>query len=160
MKLKQEVVKVGAKGFTLAVLPNKDQLDEAISQNGRCSPTECWHYVAIAKLMEEMAPGERHHVRVDAGHVKLNYRGWRYIADTPRHVKRSLMLFDKGRYDEVYVREYQLRFRRTTKIKAANTKRKAQINAARRARIAAGSDEPRRNYQNLRARIEGFSGIV
>lgn len=154
--------KAGTKGFLLSVLPSRDALDEAITANGFCDPTDCWHYVAISALMEELQPGARHHVRVDAGHVKLIYRGWRYIADTPRHVKHSLMLFDKKRYSEVRVREYNLRFRRTTKIQIVSERRRDEINTARKARIAAGGDEQRRykGRPSLRKRIEGFSGIV
>ena len=157
---KSTAPKPGTKGFMLDVLPSKDCLDEAIAANGKCNPTECWHFVAINKLMDRFASNERHHVRVDAGHIKLNYRGWRYVADTPRHVKRSLMLFDRGRYNEVHIRSYTLRFRRTTKIVATTLRRKEQINAARRARIAAGSNEPQRDYSGLRKRVAGFSGIV
>jgi hypothetical protein len=116
--------------------------------------------VAINKLMELLEPGARHHVRVDAGHVKLNYRGWRYVADTPRHVKISLMLFDKKRYEEVYIRAYSLQFRRATKIKPYTAKRAAQIDAARDRRIAEGRDYYPPPPVSLRKRVEGFSSIV
>lgn len=159
MNSDRDAPRPGTKGFMLDVMPSKDCLDSAIAANGQCNPTKCWHFVGINKLMDKLAPGERHHVRVDAGHIKLNFGGWRYVADTPVHVKRSLMLFDAGRYDDLYIRRYKLRFRRTTKIKEATAERKQQINAARQARIAAGSDEPHRVY-NLRARVEGFSGVV
>lgn len=144
------------------VTPNREALDVAIANNGACSPTDCWHYVEINRVMEEMAPGERHHIRVDAGHVKLNYRGYRYIADVPLSVKRSLMRFDQKLYDEVTCRKYKLRFRRTSKIVKSSAERKAAINQARKDRIAAGADEPRRykGKPTLRTRIEGFSGIV
>ncbi len=152
-------VKAAARGFSLKVLPSREHLDNALIADGQCNPTDCWHYVAINQLMDLMSPGEKHHVRVDAGHIRLNYRGWRYVADTPRHVKRSLMLFDLGRYNEVHVREYTLRFRRTTKIVPVTKERQESINKARHARIAAGGDERRRVY-NLRERVEGFSGLV
>ena len=109
-------------------------------------------------VMSEIDPGENHHVRVDAGHVRINYQGWRYIADAPRHVKRSLMLFDKKLYEQVHIRAYTLRFRRTTKIVAIPRERQDQINAARKERAAAGYAD--RRYPNLRKRVEGFSGIV
>jgi hypothetical protein len=150
----------GAKGFSLAVMPTRQALDKAIDQNGFCDPRKCWHFVAINALMERLEPEAKHHVRVDAGHIKTNYRGWRYIADTPRHVKRGLMLFDLRRYDEVYIRQYTLRFRRTTKIIPISRDRQDQINLARAKRIAAGGDEHKRNYPDLHKRVEGFSGIV
>lgn len=152
--------KAGIKGFSLSVLPSRDALDKAINYDGFCDPRKCWHFVAISALMERMEPGEQHHVRVDAGHIKLNYRGWRYVADSPRHVKRSLMLFDLKRYDEVYIREYKLRFRRTTRIVPISRERQDQINALRRERVALGGDERKRKYPNMRKRIEGFSGVV
>jgi hypothetical protein len=152
--------KAGAKVFTMDVLPSGEDLNDALAANGQCDPKNCWHYMAISKILERWAPGERHVVKVDAGHIKCNYRGWHYMSDAPRHVKRSLMLFDAGRYEEVHTRKYRLRFRRVRKIVKATADRKAQINRARTARIAAGSDEPKRKYPNLRARVEGFSGIV
>lgn len=149
----------GTAGFLLPVTPSKEALDDAIAADGKCNPTRCWHKVAISKLMDTLAPGETHHVRVDAGHIKLNFGGWRYVADTPRHVKRSLMLFDAERYSDLRIRSYKLRFRRTTKIVPHTRKRQEQINAARIKRITAGSEETQKVY-NLRARVEGFSGIV
>lgn len=160
MKDKIVAPKAGVSGFSLSVLPTRDCLDKAIDQDGFCDPRKCWHFVAISALMERLEPGAKHHVRVDAGHIKLNYRGWRYVADTPRHVKRSLMLFDLKRYDEVYIREYKVRFRRTTKIVPVSRERQDQINAARELRIAAGGGERKHKYPNMRKRIEGFSSVV
>lgn len=156
MSVKSTVPKAGTQGFLLAVLPNREDLNKAIAVNGFCHPKKCWHRMAIYSLMERLEPNENHHVRVDAGHIKVNYRGWRYTADTPAHVKRSLMLFDAKKYDEVYIREYKLRFRRTTKIIPVTRERQDQINAARKERFAEGKDD-RRGYPNLRKRVTGFS---
>jgi len=152
--------KAGARNFSITVVPTRDALNKAIELNGYCDPTKCWHFVAIFAVLELLEPGARHMVKVDAGHVKVNYCGYKYIADTPVFVKRSLMLFDLGRYDEVVVRRYILRFRRLYKITKMTRERKDQINAARNARIAAGSDERQRRYSCIRKRVEGFSGIV
>lgn len=160
MAKSKDAPKPGTKGFLLKVTPSRDCLQEAIAQNGFCCPSKCWHYVAINKLMEQFEPGVKHHVRVDAGHIKLNYQGWRYIANTPRTVKRSLMLFDLKRYDEVHIREYSLRFQRTTKIIPFSKERKAQIYAARDRRIEEGRDYYPRPAVSLRKRVEGFSSIV
>ena len=150
--------KPGSKGFALSVLPSRAALDAALADNGQCNPTKCWHYVAINVLLNRLDPDEtHHHVRVDAGHIKCNYRGWRYVADTPRHVKHSLMLFDAGRYNEVRVRQYMLRFRRTTKIVKISKERQQQITAALANHRAVYGRE---KVRNLRARVEGFSGIV
>jgi hypothetical protein len=61
----------------------------AVMSASAAIPTGCG---TPARARRRDEPGAPHHVRVDAGHIKTNYRGWRYIADTPRHVKRSLML--------------------------------------------------------------------
>ena len=154
------IPKAGVKGFLMTVNPNREALDEAISYNGFCDPRKCWHFVAISAEMEQLEPGAKHFVRVDAGHIKVNYRGWRYLADVPRHVKRGLLLFDRKLYDQVYIRQYKLRFHRTTKIIPISQERQDQINADRVKRIAAGGDEHKRKYPNMRKRVEGFSGIV
>jgi hypothetical protein len=158
MSKTNEAPKAGTKGFLLKVLPSKAQLEEAVAANGQCNPTDCWHYVAISTKMISIDPGAKHHVRVDAGHIRLNYRGWRYVADTPRHVKRSLMLFDRGFYEQVHVREYSLRFHRTTKIVKISKERQEQITEALAKRCAVFGRQEKAH--NLRARVEGFSGIV
>lgn len=159
MKTKNPAPKTGSTGFPMMVMPDREQLDKAISDDGFCHPSKCWHKVAVNAIL--MAWGETNaRVKVDAGHIKLNYKGWRYVADTPRHVKRSLMLFDKKLYDEVRVREYSLRFRRGKKILAVSAKRREEINAARIARVEAGGNERKRAYPSMRKRVEGFSSVV
>ena len=149
----------GAKSFCFTVSPDRSALDAAIEQNGFCEPKKCWHFVAISALIEQMEPGANHHVRVDGAHIRLNYRGWRYIADVPLHVKRTILYFDRGMYDRVHARSYKLRFRRTTKIIPISRARQDQVNAARKERAAAGRPD-RTNYPSLRKRVEGLSGIV
>ena len=156
---KNKAPKPGATGFALRISPTRKHLDKAIEADGFCDPRNCWHRMAIFHVMNEIDPGENHHIGVDAGHVKIHFQGWRYVADSPRHVKHSLMLFDMKKYGDVHIRAYTLRFRRTTKIVAIPRARQAQINAARKERVAAGILD-RRNYPNLRKRVEGFSGIV
>jgi hypothetical protein len=161
MKSKNVAPVAGTKGFAMAVMPERKYLDKAIENQGFCNPSKCWHKVAIASIVDAWGPVNSPHIRVDAGHVKLNYRGWRYIADTPLHVKRSLMLFDKKRYDEVHIREYTLRFRRTTKVIRVSRERQDAINASRSARIRAGSNE-RKKYSGptMRDRVVGHSSVV
>jgi len=149
----------GAKKFSFAVSPDRKALEAAIEQNGFCEPKKCWHFVAISALIEQMESGVNHHVRVDGAHIKLNYRGWRYVADVPLHVKRTILYFDKGMYDRVHARSYKLRFRRTTKIIPISRERQDQVNAARKEREAAGKPD-RKDYPSMRRRVEGLSGIV
>lgn len=160
MNPKVAIPKPGAKGFSLTVLPTRGCLATAIESNGFCHPRLCWHFVAINKLMDVLEPGAKHYVRVDAGHIKVNYRGYRYVADTPAHVKRSLMLFDAGRYDEVRIRQYAVRFRRTSRIEEYTEARKEQLIAARRVRVAEGRDSYAPPPVSLRKRVAGFSSIV
>jgi|SRR6187397_2104958 hypothetical protein len=149
--------RAGTKGFMLTVVPTRTALEDAIGENGFCHPKKCWHRMALYSIMQGLDPNGNHHIRVDAGHIKLNYKGYHYVADTPLHVKRSLMLFDAQRYDEVRIRAYNLRFRRTTKVRSPTRERQDQVNEARRERRAQGI--PARTY-NLRARVAGFSGVV
>jgi hypothetical protein len=149
----------GAKGFPLSILPSREDLQSAIAQNGKCDPQRCWHKVAITGVLHKMGE-DNPRVAVDAGHVRFKFKGWRYRCDTPRHVKRSLMLFDRGYYDQVYVRPYKLRAHRTTKVVPISAERQEQINKARDRRIKGGGNEHKRNYPSLRKRVEGFSSVV
>lgn len=160
-KTKNPAPTIGTKGFAMLVMPSRDHLEAAIADNGFCHPSKCWHKVAIFAILLAWFPGARaNDVKVDAGHIKLNYRGWRYIADTPRHVKRSLMLFDAKRYDEVHVREYTLRFRRTTKIVSATAAQRKQFSDRYFERIAGGWVPPKSGNPSLKKRVAGFSSIV
>jgi hypothetical protein len=150
--------KIGAKGFSLLVSPKQEVLNTAISKGAHCDPRSCWHYLEVAAILHAWDPDGNHHVRVDAGHVKFNLWGWRYVADTPRTVKRGLMLFDVERYNEIRIRPYKLRCKRMSKILPYSAERREQIYAARQARIEAG--KPDAKYQSLRKRVEGFSSIV
>jgi hypothetical protein len=145
----------------LTITTSHDDLNAAIKLDGKCTPDRCYHKIAISRTLFAIDPdgGGTHRVRIDGGHIKFNYQGSRWVADTPKAVKRSLMLFDKGKYDSVHVQTYKIYAHRTTKIVPIKPERQAQINQARRERIANGSDEPHRVY-NLRRRIEGFSGSV
>jgi hypothetical protein len=147
--------------LVLSVTTTHDDLNAAIKLNGKCTPDRCMHKVAIARTLFALDPdgGGTHKVRIDGGHIKFNLHGYRYKADTPRAVKRSLMFFDAEKYDVLHTQTYKVVARKTTKIIPISPERQAQINEARRKRIAKGSDEPHRSY-NLRKRIEGFSGSV
>jgi hypothetical protein len=72
MKFKNTPPKEGAKSFTMLVLPHQTNLDKAIELKGHCSPDRCWHKLEVAAIAHEWDPDGNHHVRVDAGHVKMN----------------------------------------------------------------------------------------
>jgi hypothetical protein len=112
-------------------------------------------------LVAWFSDAQANDVKVDAGHIRLKYRGWRYVADTPKHVKRSLMLFDREFYEQLQIRAYDLKFRRTTKIVPITAKQRAENAAEYRRRRAEGWVPPRRpEGVSLRKRVEGFSSIV
>lgn len=161
MASKNKAPRKGAMTFSMEVMPEQKYLDKAIEQNGFCDPKRCWHKLAIACIAEKWGSDTNPHIRVDAGTVKMNYEGYRYVALQPRHVKRSMLLFDKKRYDLVHIRPYRLLFRRTTKIIPVPAERQEQINEARRNRIVEGRpDKKRPAYPTMHKRVEGFSAIV
>lgn len=147
----------GVREFSLPVTPDVDHLNRSIAAGGKCDPSSCWHNVAISALMQAIDPAGQHRIRVDAGQVRLNYKGYRYVADTPHHVKVSLLRFDREQYEALRARPYTLLFRRNTKIAHVTPERQGQINKARRARVAGGE---KRSYPSMRKRVEGFSSIV
>ena len=161
LKLKQrnKIPKAGAKEFTMEVLPQQDKLDAAIEAGAFCNAEACWHYLEVAAVCHHWDESGNHHVRVDAGQVKLNLFGWRYEATTPLHVKRTLMLFDVKRYKEIKIKGYTLKFRRTTRIIPIARERQDQINVARRARKNAGHPD-RNDYRDMHKRVVGFSVLV
>lgn len=107
----------GAHSFSLYVYPSKKALVEAIEQNGACHPDKCWHKVAIFAIFLKWCPDMRSNwVQVDAGHVKVRYKGWWYKADQARTAKESLILFDKQMYDLLQPKPYTLKFRRQNKV--------------------------------------------
>jgi hypothetical protein len=161
MAVINKIPKAGSKGFGMAVTPDRDHLDVAITANGQCKPKDCWHRVAIASILSAWGATSRElaSIKVDAGHIKLQFGGWRYTADTPSHVKRSLMLFDSRHYSDLRIREYNLRFRRARKIQTASLERKKKVRLNNRAWRKNNPD-----YMpppaSLRSRIEGHSSIV
>lgn len=117
----------GTHSFNMYVRPNKKALIEAIEQNGACDPNKCWHKVSIIAILRKWQSETRlDWVRVDAGHVKIRYKGWWYLADQARSAKESLLLFDiasqapaperQKKYDLLQPRPYTLNFRRQNKV--------------------------------------------
>jgi hypothetical protein len=107
----------GTKNFSIRVYPSKRALDEAIAQKGACDPKKCWHKVAVFAVLQKWCPDMNSNwVQVDAGHVKIRYKGWWYIADQARVAKESLLLFDDRKYDQLLPKSYTLNFRRQNKV--------------------------------------------
>lgn len=125
-------------------------------EEGKCRLAHrCMEKLAIACVLMELFPGEEsHHVRIDAGHIKFNADGWRWIANTPRIASKALIDFDHKR--PVKPHSFTVTATRTTKIKPNPRQRQDQINTARRKRIAAGVPDKTYEAQSLRKRIIGF----
>jgi hypothetical protein len=115
----------------------------------------CMEKLAIAEALMKLFPKEAsHHVRIDAGHIRFNANGYRWIANTPKIARRALIDFDRKR--PVRPHNYRVAAQRTTKIVPNPRKRQDQINKARRERVAAGVRDKTYTAQSLRKRIIGF----
>lgn len=125
-------------------------------ESGECRLAHrCMEKLAVARALNDVFPDETsHHVRIDAGHIRFNADGHRWIANTPKIARRALIEFDHKR--PVRPHSYKLTAQRTTKILPNPRKRQDQINTARRKRIAAGVPDKTYTAQSLRKRIIGF----
>ena len=86
------------------------------------------------------------HVKIDGAKIKFNYKGYRWLADTPRVAKDALILFDQNRRDEIVPHKYTVTAVKTSKIIPFTPDRMDQINKAKQVRIAEGREKtyPRR----------------
>lgn len=137
-----------------------DVFQRDINDGVPCTASLCMEKVAIARALDKIDPGaaargQHHKVRVDAGHIKFNYQGYRWKAETPKAARRALIMFDnKKTRPEVKPHSYKLTAIKGTKIKKGqplSAERKKQILQAQRDRQKAG-----RNRYMLRQRLVGF----
>jgi hypothetical protein len=122
-----------------------------------CSATLCMEKIAIARSLDIIDPEQKNHhkVRVDAGHIKFNMKGYRWLANTPLKAKTALIKFDDPEQrPKVRPHSYTLIATRMSKIVRMPPARQHQINEARRKRVAAGTEKVKR--YTLRERIVGF----
>lgn len=128
-------------------------------QNGECRiASRCMEKVAVARTLMKQYRGTSDaelRVRVDAGHIKFNLRGFRWAADTPKVAKNALIRFDLKK--PVKPHGYVLTARRGTKIIPPSRERQDQVNAARRARIKAGTPDKVYGRKTLRKRVMGYA---
>jgi hypothetical protein len=135
---------------------------------GEClKPSSCMVQVSLERTLRMAHPRTNHHSRVDAGHIKFNLEGYRYVADTPRKPKAALIAFDREDAARKAARKkgepfkskvepfmFTITARRGAKIKATTPERQERINEARRKRRAAGQKQ---KQYTLRDRIVGFA---
>jgi hypothetical protein len=133
-----------------------------------CDANRCMVRVANERKLRLDDPSmTNHHSRVDAGHIRFNYKGYRWMADTARIAKANLILFDKERRQKTKAKRKGQSFQskvepfaftviaeRKGKIKPTTPKRKEQINTARRKRAEEGQ-KPKR--YTLHQRVVGFA---
>jgi hypothetical protein len=136
----------------------KVDVTQADIENGECRmATRCMEKVAIARTLMTEFRGKSDaelRVRIDAGHIKFNLRGCRWIADTPKIAAHSLQKFD--RKELVKPHSFVVVARKTATIKKVARDRQDQVNAARRARIRAGQPDKVYTRKTLRKRVVGF----
>ena len=140
---------------------------EDIDHSDCLAPHKCMIKVAMERTLRKLSGAANHHCRVDAGHATFHWQGYRYIADMPKMGKHALIKFNsedrarrkaKKSRDEFVssVRPFKLKFkgRKIAKLPANTAARRAQVNKARRLRVA-GGEKPK--VYTLRHRITGFA---
>jgi hypothetical protein len=125
-------------------------------EGGKCGdPRRCMERVAIVEALNEqnIFPNK---LRVDAGHVRATWDGWRWIADTPKTPHNCLIQWDDDlrhkRPISVKPHRYTLVFRRLSQVKkgpAFSAARRAQINEARKAREKATGVSDTKRYSRV-----------
>jgi hypothetical protein len=95
------------------------------------------------------------HVRVDAGHIKWNWDGWRWDASTPPRTKDWIIRFDAQQ--PVSPHSYTLKGIKTTRIVSFTRERQDQINAARQKRVREGRPDKVSRQKTLHDRVVGFA---
>jgi|SRR5215472_56011 len=137
---------------------------------GECRlANKCMIRVAIERRLRQLEPSQpNHHTRVDGGDIRFNYKGHRHRAHIDRVSKANLIKFDsedkakrrakrRGETFTSAVKPFVCRVRdaiKGPKLIPNTRRRREQINAARRRRIAAG-EKPRK--YTLHKRVMGLA---
>jgi len=137
--------------------------------DGECLDANlCMVRVGNESALRSLDPSmPNHHSRVDAGHIRFNYKGHRYAADTPKIAKAKLIQFDQEWADhrkrggskstfksKVEPFSFTVVAVKGAKLEATTRARKDNINAARKRRQEAGQ-KPKR--YTLHKRVVGFA---
>jgi hypothetical protein len=127
-------------------------------EHGECRlPHRCMVRVAVARELHstDKDKSANHHVRVDAGHIRFNFGGFRWEASTHRRAKMALIRFDRGQTVKPFA--FPMIATRKSKIVPINETRQAQVNAARRARAAEGRPDKVYPGNSIRKRVVGYA---
>ncbi|HEX8835448.1 MAG TPA: hypothetical protein VF748_00800 [Candidatus Acidoferrum sp.] len=135
-------------------------------EEGECGlAAKCMHKLAVAEALANDKTFENaDHIRVDGGQIKFTANGYRWFASTPKRAKRSLIAFDTWQQRKeipcpVSPHSYTLVAFQGTKIQPNSAERQAQINDARRARIADGRPDKKRTMPSLHERVVGLGPV-
>lgn len=136
-------------------------LDSDITKGKCLLANKCMVKVAVARTLDQEYPMVgSHKVRVDAGHIKFNARGYRWIADTPPEARIALINYDnKHKRHLVKPFSFKVMARRVSKIRpggAFTKERRRQIDIARRARETRTGIKEHKRY-TLRHRVVGYA---
>lgn len=138
-------------------------------EEGEClKANKCMVRVAVERALRNLDPSmPNHHTRVDAGHIKFNWKGRHALADTARVAKAKLIQFDKEVKERRKAKKQKKPFKSEVepfpftvravlgrKIIKTTSARKDNINAARKRRQAAGQ-KPKQ--YTLHQRVVGFA---
>lgn len=138
-------------------------------EEGECLKAhKCMVRVAVERALRNLDPSmPNHHTRVDAGHIKFNYKGRHALADTARVAKAKLIQFDKEVKEKRKAKRQEKPFKSEVvpfpftvravlgrKIVKTTRERKDKINEARKRRQAAGQ-KPKQ--YTLHQRVVGFA---
>jgi hypothetical protein len=141
----------------IRVETTQEDIDE-----GECKLiTKCMEKIAIARALKEQLhlkdeEVSKLHVRVDGGHIRFNYKGYRWVANTPAKAKNALIRFDR---DKSLVRPHTFTFvaARTTKVIPMTDERRAQINMAREDRARRGQPDKVYTAPSVHERVVGYA---
>lgn len=155
------MVKHGRRQVTtlkIRVETKQEDIDE-----GECKLiTKCMEKIAIARALTSQLglkkPEEisKLHVRVDGGHIKFNYNGYRWVANTPTKAKNALIRFDR---DKSLVRPHSFTIvaARTTKVLPFTNERREQVNQARADRARRGVPDKVYEAPTIHRRVVGYA---
>ena len=160
------MVRVRAKEMlTLKIKVSTEKRDV---EAGKCGlPSRCMEKLAITRALWEQlklsgVEVNRLNVRVDGGHIRFNYKGHRWTADTPYKAKNALIRFDRGEMVEPH--RYAIVARRGAKVKPLSDAIKSMMAMSKEQKIRDGADlisekfdKKKKSKATIHQRVVGFA---
>jgi hypothetical protein len=129
---------------------------------GMCGvATRCMEKLAVTRaLIDQLGIKSdkvpRLHVRVDGGHIRFNYNGHRWDADTPRAARNALIKFDQDKR-LVTPHKYVVHATKGPKVQKMTEDRMEQINEARARRVREGRPDKVYSDPTIHRRVVGYA---